>query len=158
MLPSDIGAIESFARAAAKMQDPFAERARTLAEMNLDDAGWQDLQDRWSRALADHAARGHQAFVETFRLAFQRARQDVRAQRAANPLRQALPQITPSPIDQTAEAQARPTEALPFQTTGNPPPPPFSPEDPPDHRNHVDQTALMTDAPWRKALPFGDDD
>lgn len=159
MPPAEIAAIEAFAHAAARMQDPFADRARTLAEMGLDEVGWRDLQDRWSRALADHAARGDQTFVEAFRLAFQQAQKDLRAHRATLAPRQTSLQAAPSAIDRTAEAQALPAEALPFQAAGDPPPPPpIDPIDEPAPRDDVDQTALMTDAPWRKALPFGDED
>jgi len=160
---SDIAAVEAFARAVAKMQDPFEDRARTLAEMSLDEAAWEDLQQQWSRALADHAARGDQAFVEAFRLAFQQAQEDVRTQRTAIPSRHIPAQPPPSPIDRTAEAHALPIEALPFQPSADPPPPPpVSPTTPTDApteaSDDVDRTALLTEAPWRKALPFGEED
>ena len=48
----------AFARAAARLADPFAERAKVPSELQLDETRWRQVADRFLEAFAAQEVRG----------------------------------------------------------------------------------------------------
>jgi hypothetical protein len=115
-------AVTAFAQAAARLADPFANRALLLAELGLTEAGWQALQRRWHEAMRNGANGCDRLLAEAFREAFVAERERLMALRSAQRLgdaredRLVAPMTAPaSVVDATGTSVPALKPALPFR-------------------------------------------
>jgi hypothetical protein len=109
-------AVEAFARAAARIADPFTDRGLALAEMGMSEAGWRELERRWHEEIARAASGGDRTLADAFAEAFAAERERMRAARAAPPQSGAGSVTLPEgPVDETSAAAPALLPALPFR-------------------------------------------
>lgn len=119
----------AFARALARLSDPFADRGATLALMGMREAAWRELEERWRSEIERRARLGDRALADRFVLTFAAERELVCAARA----QPSVPLVTNTPaetvrrnvsdIDTTGAAIATFEPALPFRGALATPPP-----------------------------------
>ena len=158
-------AVTAFARAAARLADPFADRAVVLSELQLDETRWRALETEWFCEWARRKAAGDPALADRFREAYANARDAIlAARRAAHAPRAVIhPPVARSPlVEATATAIPALTPALPFRgkrdsaswlaPQGALAPPPSAPAEP---SASVDSTAILEEPHVETTLPFG---
>jgi hypothetical protein len=148
--------VAAFARAFARVTDPFAERATLLAEMRLDEPQWRALEQRWFGEIARRERAGDRTLAGRFRAAYVEARDAIAADRREaieEPAVDEPREATPFVVDTTVPGIPRLEPALPFK--GSRQSAPLSPpEDPADTRANVDATLLLEETPVIESLPF----
>lgn len=120
-MSDDRSSIESYARAAARMADPFSSRAEVLASMNLDEAGWATLDGQWRAEIQRRSASGDRGMADIFGAAFASERERLNKLRAQAARLPAASVQAASDIDTTGAAHVKLEPALPF--AGSRPPP-----------------------------------
>jgi hypothetical protein len=151
---SERSSVEEYARAVARLADPFADRARVLAAMDLDEAGWSALDAAWRTEIGRRSAAGEHSMAEAFSRAFAEERRRLAAQRRSASSSESAPARPEEDLDGTAVAAVVLEPALPF--TGSRPPPPAAEVTLQD--GDVDQTAVMEDGSGLDiTLPFDED-
>lgn len=145
-------AITAFARAVARMTDPFAERARVLAELGIDEAGWRALEETWFAEIARRDGAGDRGLGERFRAVFEQARKEIAAARQRAPTTLPVSQSQAYDAATTVAGIAELKPALPFK--GSRPVPPSNLHATEEASVNVNTTAQLDGAPIIAPLPF----
>ena len=106
--------VEAFAAAVARMVDPFANRARLLESMGLDEAGWRELDAGWRAEIERRAAAGDRTLADAFTTAFAHESARIARERPASAAAPRPSQLPRSGVDETAIAEVVLEPALPF--------------------------------------------
>lgn len=160
-MSDDRSSIESYARAAARMADPFSSRAEVLASMNLDEAGWATLDGQWRAEIQRRSAAGDRRMAEIFAAAFAAERERLARLRAHAEPPPAASVRGAHDIDTTGAAHVKLEPALPFAGSREPPPRarfPIADETAEAKKSALDSTAILEENdPLGKTLPFQKD-
>ena len=116
-MPLDLDTqLESFARAAARFADAFCDRQATLSALQLDEAQWRALQQRWLGRIQQATSAGDPSLLSTYQSAYEAERKRLVDQRHSEPVAR-IPGTPRLPdVDATGEAHPVLMPALPFRT------------------------------------------
>ena len=154
--------IEAFAWAAARLSDPFADRAELFAAMELDERRWLSIEAAWRTEIQRQSASGDRALADAFAVAFASERQRLIEQRGrASRVGDVTADDKPGhdDVDATAMVEAVLKPALPFAGSRAAPPPAVADNGPSPSEPcaDLDGTALLEGDPLDTTLPFKKD-